>query len=192
MAHRPRIKYSPAQKAAIWDRRQRGESMCSIGHIFDRYSSSIFKQLVARGGSKNSYIATLVERHRRYVMLAKVKNKDTESVVTALIKQSRKLLDELYKSLTWDQGKELADHQHFTLETEIDVYFCDLLSPSQRGSNEKTNRLLRQYLPQGTDLALHSQARLNAIARQLNERPRKTLGFETPAEKFNVCVALAG
>lgn len=141
------------------------------------------------GGSKNSYIATLVERHTRYVMLAKVKNKDTESVVSALIKQAKKLPDELYKSLTWDRGKELADHQRFTLETDIDVYFCDPRSPWQRGSNENTNRLLRQYLPQGTDLSLHSQARLNAIARQLNERPRKTLGFETPAERFNACVA---
>lgn len=141
------------------------------------------------GGSKNSYIATLVERHSRYVMLAKVKNKDTESVVTALIKQSKKLPDELYKSLTWDRGKELADHQRFTIETNVDVYFCDPSSPWQRGSNENTNRLLRQYLPRGTDLALHSQAKLNAVARQLNERPRKTLGYETPAERFNACVA---
>ena len=144
------------------------------------------------GGSKNSYIATLVERHTRYVMLAKVKNKDTESVVSALIKQAKKLPDELYKSLTWDRGKELSDHQRFTLATDIDVYFCDPRSPWQRGSNENTNRLLRQYLPQGTDLSLHSQARLNAIARQLNERPRKTLGFETPAERFNACVASTG
>ncbi len=144
------------------------------------------------GGSKNSYIATLVERHSRYVMLAKVKNKDTESVVTALIKQSKKLPGELYKSLTWDRGKELADHQRFTLETNVDVYFCDPSSPWQRGSNENTNRLLRQYLPKGTDLSLHSQARLNAIARQLNERPRKTLEYETPAERFNACVASVG
>ncbi len=144
------------------------------------------------GGSKNSYIATLVERHSRYVMLAKVRNKDTESVVSELIKQSKKLPDELYKSLTWDRGKELADHQRFTLETDIDVYFCDPRSPWQRGSNENTNRLLRQYLPKGTDLSLHSQARLNAIARQLNERPRKTLEFETPAERFNACVASTG
>ena len=144
------------------------------------------------GGSKNSYIATLVERHSRYVMLAKVKNKDTESVVSALIKQSRKLPDELYKSLTWDRGKELADHQRFTLETNVDVYFCDPKSPWQRGSNENTNRLLRQYLPKGTDLSLHSQSRLNAIARQLNERPRKTLEYETPAERFNACVASIG
>ena len=140
-------------------------------------------------GSNNSYMATLVERHTRYVMLAKVKNKDTESVITALIKQSKKLPDELYKSLTWDRGSELADHQRFTLETNIDVYFCDPSSPWQRGSNENTNRLLRQYFPKGTDLSIHSQAKLNAVARQLNERPRQTLEFETPAERFNACVA---
>ncbi len=144
------------------------------------------------GGSKNSYIATLVERYTRYVMLAKVKNKDTESVVSALIKQSKKLPGEMYKSLTWDRGKELADHQRFTLATNIDVYFCDPSSPWQRGSNENTNGLLRQYFPKGTDLSVHSQARLNAVARQLNERPRKTLGFETPAERFNACVASTG
>jgi len=140
-------------------------------------------------GSKNSYIATLVERHSRYVMLVKIKQKTTETVVSALIKQSRKLPDELYKSLTWDRGNELADHKRFTLETNIDVYFCDPRSPWQRGSNENTNRLLRQYFPKGTDLTVHSQAKLNAVARQLNERPRKTLGFETPAERFNACVA---
>lgn len=140
-------------------------------------------------GSKNSYIATLVERHSRYVMMVKVKQKTTEAVVSALIKQSKKLPDELYKSLTWDRGSELADHKRFTLETNIDVYFCDPRSPWQRGSNENTNRLLRQYFPKGTDLSVHSQAKLNAVARQLNERPRKTLGFETPAERFNACVA---
>jgi IS30 family transposase len=143
-------------------------------------------------GSHNSYIATLVVRHTRYVMLAKVKNKDTESVINALIKQSKKLPNELYKSLTWDRGKELADHQRFSLATNIDVYFCDPHSPWQRGSNENTNGLLRQYFPKGTNLALHSQAKLNAVARQLNERPRQTLDFETPAERFNQCVASIG
>ena len=108
-------------------------------------------------------------------MLVKVANKDTESVVSALIKQSQRLPSELYRSLTWDRGKELADHQRLTLATEVEVYFCDPRSPWQRGSNENTNRLLRQYLPRGTDLSLHSQAKLSAIARQLNERPRKTL-----------------
>ena len=143
-------------------------------------------------GSKNSYIATLVERHTRYVMLVKVSGKDTKSVVSALIKQAHKLPKELYKSLTWDRGKELADHKRFTLETDIDVYFCDPQSPWQRGSNENTNRLLRQYFPKGTDLSVHSQAHLNKVARQLNERPRKTLEFETPADRFNACVALTG
>jgi IS30 family transposase len=143
-------------------------------------------------GSNNSYIATLVERHTRYVMLAKVKNKDTESVVSALIKQAKKLPNELYKSLTWDRGKELADHQRFTLATDIKVYFCDPSSPWQRGSNENTNRLLRQYFPKGTDISVHSQVKLNAVARRLNERPRKTLEYETPAERFNACVASIG
>lgn len=143
-------------------------------------------------GSKNSYIATLVERHTRYVMLAKVQNKDTMSVINALIKQSKKLPNELYKSLTWDRGKELADHQRFSLATNIKVYFCDPQSPWQRGSNENTNGLLRQYFPKGTDLSVHSQAKLNAVARQLNERPRQTLEFETPAERFNQCVASIG
>ncbi len=141
------------------------------------------------GGSRNSYIATLVERHSRYVMLVKVANKDTESVVSGLIKSARKLPRELYKSLTWDRGKELADHPRFTLATDVDVYFCDPQSPWQRGSNENTNRLLRQYLPRGTDLSVHSQAKLSSIARQLNERPRKTLQYQTPAEKFAECVA---
>jgi IS30 family transposase len=140
-------------------------------------------------GSKNSYIATLVERHTRYVMLVKVPGKDTETVVSALIKQARKLPAELSKSLTWDRGKELADHRRFSLATEIDVYFCDPQSPWQRGSNENTNGLLRQYFPKGTDLSVYSQAQLDKVARQLNERPRKTLGFETPAERFNACVA---
>jgi IS30 family transposase len=140
-------------------------------------------------GPNNSYIATLVERHTRYVMLVKVANKETQTVISALIKQSKKLPNELYKSLTWDRGKELTDHRRFTLATNIDVYFCDPRSPWQRGSNENTNGLLRQYFPKGTDLSVYSQARLNKVARQLNERPRKTLGFETPAERFNACVA---
>jgi IS30 family transposase len=143
-------------------------------------------------GSKNSYIATLVERHTRYVMLAKVANKDTQTVVSALIKQAKTLPNELYKSLTWDRGKELADHRRFTLATNIDVYFCDPQSPWQRGSNENTNRLLRQYFPNGADLSVHSQTHLNKVARQLNERPRETLAFETPAERFNACVASTG
>jgi len=141
-------------------------------------------------GSGNSFIATLVERKTRYVMLAKVGNKDSHSVIQALIKQSRKLPKELYRSLTWDRGCEMAGHKKFTLATKIDVFLCDPHSPWQRGSNENTNRLLRQYFPKGTDLSIHSQAKLSAVARQLNERPRMTLGYETPAERFNACVAL--
>ena len=140
-------------------------------------------------GSKNSFIATLVERHSRYVLLVKVPNKDTASVIAALIQQSKRLPRELYKSLTWDRGKEMAGHQQFTVATDIEVYFCDPHSPWQRGSNENTNRLLRQYFPKGTDLSQHSQAKLSAVARQLNERPRKTLQYQTPAERFAECVA---
>jgi len=140
-------------------------------------------------GTNNSHIATLVERHTRYVMLVRVKGKDTETVISALIKHAHKLPTELYKSLTWDRGSEMAAHQRFTLATNIDVYFCDPQSPWQRGSNENTNGLLRQYFPKGTDLSDHSQATLNRVARQLNERPRKTLGYETPAERFNLCVS---
>ena len=143
-------------------------------------------------GTHNTHIATLVERHTRYVMLAKISGKDSETVINALIKQAHKLPRELYKSLTWDRGKEMAEHKRFTLATDIDVYFCDPQSPWQRGSNENTNGLLRQYFPKGTDLAQHSQAKLNAVARELNERPRKTLDYETPAERFDQCVASTG
>jgi IS30 family transposase len=143
-------------------------------------------------GSNQSYIATLVARHTRYVMLVKLKGKDTKTVINALIKHAHKLPTELYKSLTWDRGKKMADHQRFTLATDIKVYFCDPQSPWQRGSNENTNGLLRQYFPKGTNLSVHSQAKLNAVARQLNERPRETLKFRTPAYMFNKCVASTG
>ena len=122
-------------------------------------------------------------------MLAKVANKDTQSVIAALTKQARKLPRELYRSLTWDRGSEMTDHAKFTMATKIDVFFCDPQSPWQRGSNENTNRLLRQYFPTGIDMSAYSQARLSAVARQLNERPRKTLQYQTPAERFEQCVA---
>jgi transposase, IS30 family len=143
-------------------------------------------------GANNSQIATLVERHTRYVMLTKVKSKDTETVINALIKQAHTLPRELYKSLTWDRGKEMAAHKRFTLATDIKVYFCDPQHPWQRGLNENTNGLLRQYFPKGMDLSNVHQNRLNAIARRLNERPRETLNFQTPAERFSQCVASIG
>jgi IS30 family transposase len=143
-------------------------------------------------GSHNSQIATLVERHTRYVMLVRVNSKDTETVINALIQHAHKLPRELYKSLTWDRGKEMADHKRFSLATDINVYFCDPQHPWQRGSNENTNELLRQYFPKGMDLSNVHQNKLNAVARQLNERPRKTLDYETPAERFSQCVASIG
>lgn len=143
-------------------------------------------------GCINTQIATLVERHTRYVMLVKVAGKDTETVVNALIKNARKMPQELYKSLTWDRGHEMADHKRFTLATDISVYFCDPHSPWQRGSNENTNGLLRQYFPKGIDISNYTQAQLNAVARKLNERPRKTLNYETPAERFSQLVASTG
>lgn len=135
-------------------------------------------------GAHNTHIATLVERHTRFTMLLKVPSKNTATVVAALGKHVRKLPQELRRSLTWDRGKEMADHKNFTVATNVQVYFCDPRSPWQRGSNENTNGLLRQYFPKGTDLSRFSQAYLNRIALRLNQRPRKTLGFETPADRL--------
>ena len=143
-------------------------------------------------GNRNSQIATLIERQTRYVMLVKLSGKDTETVTNALIKNARKLPQELYKTLTWDRGKEMAAHKRFTLATDIKVYFCDPYSPWQRGSNENTNGLLRQYFPKGTDISSYSQAQLNAVAKKLNGQPRKTLHYETPAERFHNSVASIG
>ncbi|SPK70010.1 transposase (plasmid) [Cupriavidus taiwanensis] len=143
-------------------------------------------------GSANGQIATLVERQTRFVMLVKIASKCSEAVVNALIKHAGKLPQELYQSLTWDRGTEMAGHKSFTVATDIKVYFCDPQNPWQRGTNENTNGLLRQYLPKGTDLSVYSQAKLNAIARRLNERPRKTLNFERPAERFHQAVASTG
>jgi IS30 family transposase len=135
-------------------------------------------------GANDTHIATLVERHTRFVMLVKLPRKDTTTVVTELAKHIRKLPAELRRSLTWDQGKEMHAHKRFTLATKVQVYFCDPRSPWQRGSNENTNGLLRQYFPRSTDFSRISQASLNAIAMRLNQRPRKTLGFQTPADKL--------
>ena len=143
-------------------------------------------------GSKNSQIATLSSAIHAMRCWSKVTGKDTQTVINALIKNARKLPQELYQSLTWDRGKEMAEHKRFTLATDIQVYFCDPQNPWQRGTNENTNGLLRQYLPKGTDLSGYSQAKLNAVARRLNERPRKTLNYETPAERFHQTVASIG
>lgn len=141
-------------------------------------------------GSKNSHIATLVERHSRFTMLVHVEGKDTASVVSALSRQVRKLPLQLRKTLTWDRGGELASHKKFTIATGVKVYFCDPQSPWQRGSNENTNRLLRQYFPKGTDLSLYSQSDLDKVALLLNQRPRKTLNYINPAEKLESIVAM--
>lgn len=130
-----------------------------------------------------------MERRTRYVMLAKVGGKETQTVVAALTAQVQHLPRELRQTLTWDRGKELADHKSLTLATDLDIYFCDPHSPWQRGTNENTNRLLRQYFPKGTDLSVHTQEHLDTVARELNERPRKTLNYFSPAEKFQECVA---
>jgi len=140
-------------------------------------------------GAKNSYIATLVERHSRFAMLLKVPSKETEAVVAALSQHVRKLPATLRRSLTWDRGLEMAKHKDFTVATNVQVYFCDPQSPWQRGTNENTNLLLRQYFPRGTDLSGFSQAQLDHVALRLNQRPRKTLGFETPASKLRASVA---
>src|SRR5271154_3982765 len=141
------------------------------------------------GGTKNSHIATLVERHSRFTALVKVRSKDTATVVAALSRQIRRLPTSLRRSLTWDRGLEMAKHKTFTVATNVKVYFCDPHSPWQRGTNENTNRLLRQYLPKRTDLSGYTQSELDKIALRLNQRPRKTLGFETPASKLHASVA---
>jgi IS30 family transposase len=140
-------------------------------------------------GAKNSYIATLVERHSRFAMLIKVPSKETEAVVAALSQHVRKLPATLRRSLTWDRGLEMAKHKDFTVATDVQVYFCDPQSPWQRGTNENTNLLLRQYFPRGTDLSGYSQADLDKVALRLNQRPRKTLGFQTPASRLQASVA---
>jgi len=141
-------------------------------------------------GAHNTHIATLVERQSRFTILVKVRSKDTRTVVRALGMQVRRLPTALRKSLTWDRGLEMAAHKAFSIATDVRVYFCDPQSPWQRGTNENTNRLLRQYFPKGIDLSSCSQADLNRTALELNQRPRKTLAFRSPAEVFHQSVAL--
>jgi IS30 family transposase len=143
-------------------------------------------------GARGTYVATLVERQSRYVVLIRLPNKETDTVVRALARRVRRLPHGLMKSLTWDRGTELAGHRDFTVATNVEVYFCDPQSPWQRGSNENTNGLLRQYLPKGTNLSAKSQPHLDAIALRLNTRPRMTLGFQTPAAKLAEIVASIG
>lgn len=140
-------------------------------------------------GSRGTFIATLVERQSRFLIIVKVADKRTESVVAALIKAIRKLPVALRRSLTWDRGMELANHAQFTVATDVQVYFCDPSSPWQRGSNENTNGLLRQYYPKGIDLSAVSQAQLDTVARKLNTRPRETLNWKTPAYTLGVSVS---
>ena len=136
-------------------------------------------------GANHSCMVTLVERASRFVMRLKVPGGDMASVIGALTRHIGRLPAELRRSPTWDRGKEMAAHKAFTLATDVQVYFCDPRSPWQRGSNENTNGLLRQYFPKGIDLSIHSQAHLNKIALRLNQRPRKTLGFESPADRLS-------
>ncbi len=143
-------------------------------------------------GAKNTHLATLVERRSRYVMLVRLEGKDTNSVVSALTEQVQQLPTGLMSSLTWDRGPEMANHKSFSIATNVKVYFCDPQSPWQRGTSENTNRLLRQYFPKGTDLSIYAQPELDAVALKLNQRPRKTLGFLTPADKLWDSVALTG
>src|SRR6266568_5869043 len=187
--------YVPSQSDGIHDR-DSGTTKSGQGQIVDTVSirerPAEAEERAVPGhwegdllsGANNTHIATLVERHTRFAMLLKVPSKDTATVVAALGKHVRKLPQELRRSLTWDRGKEMADHKSFTIATNVQVYFCDPRSPWQRGSNENTNGLLRQYFPRGTDLSRFSQAYLNRIALRLNQRPRKTLGFETPADRL--------
>jgi len=143
-------------------------------------------------GDAYSQIATLVERHTRYVMLVKLVDKDSYTVAAELARHARALPEELYRSLTWDRGSEMAGHERFTVATDIQVYFCDPQNPWQRGTNENTNGLLREYLPKGIDISGYSQDKLDANARKLNEGPKKILGYKNCAEMFKECVASIG
>ena len=197
-----RIWFTAAQKVELWERWKNGQSAAAISRALERKNKTGVERIVVchggRGagaapghwegdlltGANDTHIATLVERNTRFTMLVKIPRKDTTTVVAALAKHIGKLPEELRRSLTWDQGKEMHAHKRFTVATNVQVYFCDPRSPWQRGSNENTNGLLRQYFPRGTNFSRVSQSYLNAIALRLNQRPRKTLGFETPADRL--------
>ena len=199
---------TPAQREEFWRRYKAGESVLGIIGALRQRPGNINRVLEASGGiapvprtrsqrvlrfgEREEDIATLVERQSRFVVLVKLSEKSTEAVVDALISAVRKLPIALRKSLTWDRGAELASHATFTVATDVKVYFCDPSSPWQRGSNENTNGLLRQYYPKGKDLSTVSQAQLDTVARKLNTRPRETLNWKTPAYILESSVSMTG
>jgi IS30 family transposase len=189
---RTRRRFRYARKSASEDRRGKIADTISIrerpAEIEDRAIPGHWEgDLLC--GTKSSQIITLVERHSRYTALIKVADHKTENVLAALTRHVRKLPKSLCRSVTWDHGKEMSQHASFSVATEVKVYFCDPSSPWQRGTNENTNGLLRQYFPKGADLSGFTQSQLDKVALRLNQRPRKTLGFKTPADKFQACVA---
>ena len=189
---RTRRRFRYARKSASEDRRGKIADTISIrerpAEIEDRAIPGHWEgDLLC--GTKSSQIITLVERHSRYTSLIKVADHKTENVLAALTRHVRKLPKSLCRSVTWDHGKEMSQHASFSVATDVKVYFCDPSSPWQRGSNENTNGLLRQYFPKGADLSGFTQSQLDKVALRLNQRPRKTLGFKTPADKFRACVA---
>ena len=192
VAHKLRLEWSPEQIAGWLKRAHPDDEAFQVSH--ETIYRSLFIQ--ARGALKKELMAHQTSIHGQITDAVSISERPPAVEDRALpghcIKHAHKLPDELYRSLTWDRGKEMADHQRFTLATDIKVYFCDPRSPWQRGSNENANGLLRQYLPKGIDLSAYSQAKLNAIARRLNERPRKTLHYETPAQRFHEAVASTG
>src|SRR3954454_14997733 len=171
-----RVLFTAKQKDELWERWKNGQSVLAISRALERKNKTGVQRIVAL----NEGIAPAPRRR------VKLPRKDTTTVVAALAKHIRKFPEQLRRSLTWDQGKEMSGHKRFTVATNVQVYFCDPRSPWQRGSNENTNGLLRQYFPRGTDLSRFSQAYLNGIALRLNQRPRKTLAFETPANRLQL------